>query len=218
MIWERAEVVPIPWQAAEAIWAVSSEDYTRSYHHCESFSGAAFPKGSEEVTYSSNVAANLQVFQSRKAIKSNLSDGVLLSRGGQEGRGVKGLSHPPPDCVSSERWLSERAARHCAGHCLRWLWGCGCASREHQGLRGHHVIYSVIPRLLAEADPSKISYCCCLKLQQGSKPLDYLKNPKTSFQRGRGADQPLLPSPGNVEQQQLEGFRAPLCPLSLSPL
>lgn len=58
MIWERAEVAPILWQAAEAIWAVSSEDYTCFYHHHESFSGAAFPKGSEEVTYSNNMVAS----------------------------------------------------------------------------------------------------------------------------------------------------------------
>lgn len=32
MIWERAEVAPVPWQAAEAKRTVSSEDHTSSYH------------------------------------------------------------------------------------------------------------------------------------------------------------------------------------------
>lgn len=52
------------------------EDHTRSYGHRESSSGAAFPKGSEEVTHSNKAVANPQMVQSRKAIRSNLSNGV----------------------------------------------------------------------------------------------------------------------------------------------
>lgn len=103
------------------------------YHHCESFSGAAFPKGSEEVTYSNKAVTNLQMFQSRKTIKGNLSDGVLFSGGDQAGRGVKGLSRSLPDRIFLKRWLLARAAKYCAGHCLHWLWGCACASCDQEG-------------------------------------------------------------------------------------
>lgn len=78
MLWKRAEVAPIPWQAAESIQAVSSEDYVCSYQYHKLFSSTASTKGSEEVTYSNNVAESIQMFQGRKTIKSHLSDQVLF--------------------------------------------------------------------------------------------------------------------------------------------
>lgn len=62
-----------------------------SYHRCESSSGAAFLKGSEEVTDSSKAVANLQMLQNRKTSKSNLSDGLLFSGQIRRGRELKGF-------------------------------------------------------------------------------------------------------------------------------
>lgn len=179
MIWKRAEVAPIPWQAGEPIWAVSSEDDVCSYRHCKSFSGAAFTKGSEEVTYANIIVENVQIFQGRKTIKSPLSDQVLFSGEGRKGRGVTGLSHSQPDCLLSEVALgkgSEAPRRSLSklalGLCLCQQWA----------LRGCCVSHSVIPACWRKLAPNKISSCCCLKLQQGSL-LTIKKKIKTHTQK-----------------------------------
>lgn len=111
------------------------------------------------------------MFQGRKTIKSPLSDQVLFSGEGQEGRGVTGLPHSQPGCLPGEVALGKGSEALPRSLSKLALGLCLCQQRAP---RGCCVSHGVIPACWRKLAPNKISSCCCLKLQQG-KPADYQK-------------------------------------------